>query len=361
MWAHEIMRDGLMLDRRTALLRAMLPLGGRGLEIGPGFNPLLPKAEGFKIQTVDYTDAHGLRMKYMANSNVDLTRIEEVDHVLKGEQTLAEAVGQPGSFNYIFASHVIEHTPDMLGFLKSCETLLAPNGVLLLAVPDKRYCFDALQPLTSTGRVLQAHLERRTRPPPGAVFDDVAYNVARDDAISWVPGDVRPLRFFAPLHMAVEAYDAVRHQPEYRDVHVWRFVPSSFRLIINDLNAIDALGLREDLFHDSGGSEFYVTLSALGAGCQVERLTLAKRAMTEQALIQLKAAEAVGRAGEAWAADLETRASAALARATMAEAEAATALAHSKQLESRIAALETSSSWRMTAPIRAIVTVVRRR
>jgi SAM-dependent methyltransferase len=265
----------------------MLPLPGHGLEIGPGYNPLLPKAEGFDVETADYTDAAGLRMKYRGNPHVDHDRIETVDHVLENGRSLAEAVGRPGSFAYIVASHVIEHTPDMLGFLRSCETLLAPGGVLLLAVPDKRHCFDVLQPLTSTGAVLQAHLDGRSRPAPGAVFDDVAYNAVRGGAIGWAPADDAPLEFFAPLTAAMAAYESARRLPEYRDVHVWRFVPSSFRLIMRDLHDIGEIGLREARFHDSVGNEFYMTLSASAPGCPADRLTLGKRAMAEQATIVL--------------------------------------------------------------------------
>src|SRR5271166_2538537 len=279
----DVKRGSFVADQRTTLLRSMLPTDGRGLEIGPGFNPLLPKAEGFQIETADYTDADGLRTKYRDNPHVDVTRIEMVDHVLDQGRTFAEVVGRPQTFNYIVASHVIEHTPDMLGFLKSCETLLASDGVLLLAVPDKRHCFDVLQPLSSTGAVLQAHLDRRTRPTPGAVFDEVASNAVRAGAIGWGPDDTGPLRFFASLQMAAAAYESARCSPEYRDVHVWRFVPSSFRLIVQDLHAIGEILLREDRFHDSVGNEFYITMSASAAGCPVDRLTLAKRAMAEQA------------------------------------------------------------------------------
>ena len=161
----------LSVNPRVEFLRSLINLEGRGLEIGPGYNPLVPKAEGFRVETADYTDAAGLRAKY-AEAQVDASRIEEVDHVLEGGQTLAEAIGRPGAFDYLVASHVIEHTPDLLGFLKSCETLLAPDGVLLLAIPDKRHCFDVFQPLTTTGSVLQAHLDGRIRPTPGAIFDD---------------------------------------------------------------------------------------------------------------------------------------------------------------------------------------------
>jgi SAM-dependent methyltransferase len=277
----------LVADARTALLRSMLPLHGQGLEIGPGYNPLLPKAEGFQVETADYTDAEGLRRKYAGNPHVDPARIEEVDHVLAGGHSLAEAIGRPGAFDYIVASHVIEHTPDMLGFLASCEALLAPRGTLLLAVPDKRHCFDVLQPLASTGAVLQAHLDRRQRPTPGAIFDEVAYNAVRDGAIGWAPGDARPLRFFASLEAARDAYRSALASDEYRDVHVWRFVPSSFRLILHDLAELGAIALREDRFHDSVGNEFYVTLSRQGRGCPIARIDLARAALGEQATIRL--------------------------------------------------------------------------
>jgi hypothetical protein len=119
------------------------------------------------------------------------------------------------------------------------------------------------------------------------VFDDAAYNAVRGGAIGWAPADDAPLEFFAPLTAAMAAYESARRLPEYRDVHVWRFVPSSFRLIMRDLHDIGEIGLREARFHDSVGNEFYMTLSASAPGCPADRLTLGKRAMAEQATIVL--------------------------------------------------------------------------
>jgi hypothetical protein len=151
----------------------MFDPSGVGLEIGPSFNPLLPKSAGYRVETLDHATADELRDKYRNDPNVDAARIEEVDFVADG-RPIAEVVGKPGYYDYIVASHVIEHAPDMLGFLTGCETLLKQTGTLVLAVPDKRRCFDLLQPLTSTGMILQAHEERRTRHAPSALFDDIA-------------------------------------------------------------------------------------------------------------------------------------------------------------------------------------------
>ena len=270
---------------RPAFLRSLIDIGGVGIEIGPSYNPLAPKAQGFKVETVDYLGAEGLRQKYAGNPNVRTELIEEVDYVLDGTKSLSDAIGKTSFYDYIIASHVIEHVPDMLAFLKSCETLLKPDGVLLLAVPDKRHCFDVLQPLSTTGGVLQAHLERHTRPTPGAVFDDRAYNAVRDGQIGWPIGADGKLAFFAGLHDAIGSFRAAQREQAYVDVHVWRFVPSSFRLIVRDLHEIGEVGLKERTFHDSVGNEFYLTLSKTGGGCPVGRLALASAAIAEQARI----------------------------------------------------------------------------
>jgi hypothetical protein len=73
----------------------------------------------------------------------------------------------------------------------------------------------------------------------------------------------------------------------YVDVHTWRFVPSSFRLIVNDLYETGEIRLREDKFFDSVGNEFYVTLSKQGLGCPVDRLTLAKQMLIEHSQIRV--------------------------------------------------------------------------
>lgn len=271
---------------RTAYLRSLIDVAGFGLEIGPSYNPLLPKSAGFNVQTVDYTDADGLRAKYAGSPHADVGRIEPVDHVV-ADKGLAQTIANPGAYDYIVASHVIEHTPDMLGFLKDCEALLKPDGALLLAVPDKRHCFDVLQPWSSTGAVLQAHLDGRRRPSLGSIWDDRAYNAVRDGAIGWQAGADEPLRFFLDLPAALASFAADRQAAGYTDVHVWRFVPSSFRLIANDLFEAGEIRLRERDFHGSVGNEFYMTLSRTAGGPGVDRLTLAKRVLAEHAEVRI--------------------------------------------------------------------------
>jgi len=84
---------------------------------------------------VDHASAADLRDKYQGHP-IDLEAIEEVDVVARNG-TFVEQI-PPGSAQWIIASHVIEHTIDMIGFLNECQTVLAPGGMLSLVVPDMR-------------------------------------------------------------------------------------------------------------------------------------------------------------------------------------------------------------------------------
>jgi len=59
-------------------------LAGYGLEIGPSYNPVVPKSTGYRVDTLDHADAAQLREKYR-NHDIDLSAIEEVTYVWNGE------------------------------------------------------------------------------------------------------------------------------------------------------------------------------------------------------------------------------------------------------------------------------------
>jgi len=242
---------------------------GRGIEIGP-HNPIAPKKEGFNVAIIDTLTREGLRKKYEAHA-VDRERIEEVDYVWSG-QRYPELVPAPHDFDWIIASHVIEHTPDLIAFLNDCAELLAPAGVLSLAIPDKRYCFDCLRPISGLGAVVDAHARRLTNHSPGIIAEFMLNAVAKNGAIAWekdAPGD---LKFLCTLGDVTAHLHEALATPSALDVHAWCFTPGSFRLLINDLNLLGLIGLREIGFHPTSGSEFYVTLGKRGATPSADRL-----------------------------------------------------------------------------------------
>ncbi|HEX6014551.1 MAG TPA: methyltransferase domain-containing protein [Geminicoccaceae bacterium] len=273
------------MDRKQVIASLLSP-SGRGLEIGPSYNPIFPKRSGARVETLDHVDQAGLVEKYREHPNVDVRRIEPVDFVCDG-RSMAEVIGRTGCYDYIVASHVIEHTPNLVGFLNDCDLLLNDGGVLLLVVPDKRYCFDALRPVSSTGDVLQAFWDKRTRHTPGAVFDHFAYGSRRGEAIAWSSAERTELKLMHTFDEAIFRADGAKDPGPYVDCHAWRFTPANFRLIAHDLNAIGLIRLKERGFHGTEGCEFFVSLSRAGQGPNHSRLELAQMALREAAQVRV--------------------------------------------------------------------------
>jgi predicted SAM-dependent methyltransferase len=95
---------------------------------------------------------------------LDGDRLERHYPELKGRilqpDLLAEATQlpvRPGSLDFLIASHVLEHLPFPLAALRSWYEALAPEGILLLKVPDKRFTFDVHRSRTPLAHLLEEH------------------------------------------------------------------------------------------------------------------------------------------------------------------------------------------------------------
>lgn len=263
------------LDRVEKAL-ALVDRDGLGLELGPSHSPIAPKRQGYRVHTVDHLTAEELRAKYTGHP-VDLQAIEEVDFVWHGEP-LPELVGGTARYDWIVASHVLEHIPDPVAFLDGCARILRPGGVLSLILPDMRCCFDQYMPLTTTGQWLDAHHQGRMRPTPGQVFDHHADAIARQGRIAWPLGDPAAPNLVHELPIAADLWRRARDGDEYIDSHLWRFVPASFRLLVQDLRDLGLTELVIKRDWDTVGHEFH---AVLGTGLphigRVDRLaTLAR-------------------------------------------------------------------------------------
>ena len=112
-----------------------------------------------------------------------------------------------GSFNACIASHVIEHIPNPIGFYHSLDRLLAPHGVVLLVVPDKRYTFDFFKPHSVTSQLIEANRQHRTRHTKSTTFDNIAMNCQVDGNIAWASGiNLRDIKFFNDILSAQNVY-----------------------------------------------------------------------------------------------------------------------------------------------------------
>ena len=254
---------------RLDKVMSMIDRNGLGLEIRPGLEPLAPKRQGFNVHILDHFTTEELRAKNQGQGT-NLDDIEEVDYVWRGEP-LHELIGQEQCYDWIIACHVIEHIPDLISFLAECEKLLKPIGVLSLIIPDKRYCFDYFHGTTSTGELLDAFDQKRLCPSPGKVFDHSARAVKCNGQIAWGPEIHGDLEFIHTLSYARSNWELARSTEAPIDVHVWRFTPTSFRLLISELRTIGLTHFDIKNSFDTAGCEFFVTLTKNGNVSDLEK------------------------------------------------------------------------------------------
>ena len=148
---------------------AHIDKSGLGLEIGPSYNPLAPKKEGYNVHIIDHMSRDLLIEKYKGH-HVSLENIEEVDFVWSGEN-FEYLTGKSKYYDYIIASHVIEHTPNLIGFLLNCDSVLKNNGVVSLVIPDKRYCFDYFRPISGISKIIDSHYTDCKIHTPGSIAE----------------------------------------------------------------------------------------------------------------------------------------------------------------------------------------------
>jgi len=249
---------------REALLRRHFDRDMRLIEIGPSYNPILPKADGWQTTVIDHASQGDLVTMYTGLGVSTVDRIEPVDHVWQ-EAPLAALLPEDmlGKYDGLVASHVGEHFPDLIGFLQNASRLLKPDGVLALALPDKRVCFDFFQPTTMTGDVLAAHAAQRTRHQKRIFFNQSAYFVDRNGAFAWShTGNTAPFQLRNPLSLAQHAFDEADEDPAspYRDSHAWAFTPKSFELLVLELNLLGHIDWTIRAAEAAPGVEFYVWL-----------------------------------------------------------------------------------------------------
>jgi hypothetical protein len=230
------------MERRREQFRQLHDFSrGRGLEIGP-LDSAIAVAEESDVRYVDVHETEAVRAHYAGDQNVLLELIPEIDYALiQGDRvrTLSEAAAEGAPYDWVVASHVIEHVPDVVGWLRELSSLVAEQGALVLAVPDRRYCFDVHRPPTTTGQAIAAHERGDTTPSVRAVYDFMRSAVFADTHSLW-RGD-RPPGWNARMHDLDQTRSALERARagEYVDAHVWTWSPDELLVLLRDLRDLD--------------------------------------------------------------------------------------------------------------------------
>ncbi len=250
-----------MMNRNEKLLHCIDLVNQIGVEVGPLDKPIVTRKMG-KVLYIDRGTTAALRHKYALDANVDTDKIVDVDYVW-GEKSLVDLTQAQAPFDYVIASHVIEHVPDFIGWLGEVRSILKTGGILSLAIPDKRRCFDYERYPTKLAEVIDAYLHCRKKPSPQQIFDYFSSFVSFRGSIAW--GATVNTDELIRIHSVAEAWDNAKTaftEDEYCDVHCWVFTPASFFSLLSNLTMMDLLKFEVAQFYESEGCEFHVSLRA---------------------------------------------------------------------------------------------------
>ncbi|MBM3547170.1 MAG: class I SAM-dependent methyltransferase [Alphaproteobacteria bacterium] len=320
-----------MVDRAKILAQIDLDRG-RGLEIGAQTRPVVTRDMG-RIEYVDRCSTEELRRWYGNDPAIDATSLVEVDHVW-GEKTLLDCVGGLRAFDYVVASHVLEHVPDLLGWLEEIAEVLVDGGIASFVVPDRRFTFDILRQPTGKAELVDAYLRKLRRPAPRQIFDHFHHH--RDISAPGIrDGSVDPATL-PPLHTPVELMQICRHAHEnstYIDAHCWVFTPRTFVATLDFANELGLLPfeIAAVIPTPPNSDEFFVSL---------RRLPCETAAGHREAFLASRAS--LDLPAEDRSADLGDL------------------MQRLAQARREIDSLRGSTSWRVTAPLRRAISFLRR-
>lgn len=239
--------------RKAILLEGIDVRTQRGVEFGPLDCPLVAKTDG-RVLYIDYADAEELRAKHGHRPGKDPADIVEVDRIWS--DALPRVLRDDLPLDYAVACHVIEHVPDLVGWLGEVARVLRPGGRLCLAVPDKRYTFDRLRAPSDLSAAMSAHVEELRRPSPWQVFDHHSKAVSLPLREAW-QGRIDPAGL-ARIHDFGHALRQTRkaREGEYVDCHCWVFTPFSFLNLMAELTSHGLAAFRLASFHETRPNTF---------------------------------------------------------------------------------------------------------
>jgi SAM-dependent methyltransferase len=259
------------MDRRERITK-YITREQRGIEVGPWWNPLAPRRLGYNTLNLDTFPDDVLRIKAELDQNIPREAIQyiEVVDLIGSANNIAEIVETRytlGEFDYIVSSHNFEHLPDPIKFLSGCAKVLKSEGILSMAIPDRRGSYDYFRPHSTTAELLEANFARRNRPTAAQIFAQSSLHclLFRDGQGLCSFSLTDDPRQIVPLETLEDAYCAwlkFEDNPDdiYFDVHCWVFTPSSFELIFRDLRFLRIVPFELVSIEPTSNGEFYVHL-----------------------------------------------------------------------------------------------------
>lgn len=212
------------VELRHQRLREGIEFGkDRCLEVGALNFPVLKREDGHVFYT-DHLSLEGLKQQFSWDKNFNYDQLAPVDYVWEKGRSLSECV--EGSFDYVVASHVGEHVPNLIGWIEEIRQVLKPKGQLRLTLPDGRYSFDMKRQATRLSDLLAAWMKQSSCPETHLVLD-FALNKVSDQDVPKIHAqydqypNVEALKAQFPFSEVLEWGERTLIPDHYEDVHCW--------------------------------------------------------------------------------------------------------------------------------------------
>lgn len=245
----------------------------KGIEVAPWHTPLAPKRDGWNCLSLDIFPMDELRRRNQNDANLDPNQINNIEYVdIVGSATDIESLvadrNELGFYDYIISSHNFEHLPNPIKFLQGCSKVLKKGGVLSMAIPDKRGCFDYFRPHSETADFLEAYAADRQKPTNSQIFAHFSLNAryGGQNIAFLQTNDPRGVQVNKDIRHHYENWqeNILNSADDYADVHCHIFTPSSFYLIMVELQFLKLIDFHVIEIEQTGGVEFYAHLRKMG-------------------------------------------------------------------------------------------------
>jgi hypothetical protein len=197
------------------------------LEISPFNNPLMV---GKNVKYAEILPKDKL-IERAVELKLEVNKIPNIDYIISSHSL--ESITE--KFNIIFASHVIEHQPDLITHLNEVSSKLIDGGIYALILPNAKYCFDANLPFSKISDVINAFIDKRKLHTLGSIIEHRALTTHNDPFRHWTE---KKSILYKPIDVdkvssAIEEFKNSSNQ--YIDVHAFQFDPMTFSDILNTL------------------------------------------------------------------------------------------------------------------------------
>lgn len=237
--------------RREEVL-ALIPEDASCLEIGPFGKPVVrgPRVKYFDVLSTEDLMARAAKV---GDSHTDVPHVHYVEPTGRLD-------GIDEAFDIVISSHCLEHQPNLVGHLRGVSGILAPGGVYVALIPDKRYCFDHFIPESSIAAILDAHYTNRRVHSLESIIEHRALTCHNDTPRHWAGDSGVQQITAARVKHAIKEWKAARGG--YVDVHAWQFTPDSFRQNLDLIHALNLIDLSVERVYQtaSGRNEFCAVL-----------------------------------------------------------------------------------------------------